>query len=147
MISIFNFQNWDEKIANFLISIFRLEQGIFISGSWFLVPVSRTGRQWKPIAVNVKLLLVIIEHSVLMVTVFYYKSMLEKVSMHAKNPAIFSFKALASGICSFKAFSDFHVPRKYGRGANFGIEKLKLKIGIRISIFIFLWKLKIDVQF
>lgn len=98
-----------------------------------------------------------------MVTVFYYKSMLEKVSMHAKNPAIFSFKALSSGICSFKAFSDFHVPRKYGTGADFGIEKSKLKIGIRISIFIFCenwklmsnfnfvllwdWKLKFDVEF
>ena len=33
----------------------------------------------------------------------------------AKTPAIFSLKALSSGLCSFKAFSDLHVPEVKNR--------------------------------
>ena len=43
----------------------------------------------------------------------------------SKNPAIFSFKALSSGLCSFKALSDLHVPEVRNR---YRFQNRKIKI-------------------
>ena len=103
--------------------------------------------------------------------VFYYKSMLEKVWMHAKNSAIFSFKALSSGICSYMFMQFFLWLKCTGSTEHqvppfrntkiemwklasefqfsFFLWKLKIENRYQILIFVFLkdWNLKFDVEF
>ena len=64
--------------------------------------------------------------------------------INAKNPAIFNFKALSCGLCSFKAFDDLNVPEVKNR---FWFRNRKIEIWKLASEFQFLFFVKIGKSF